>query len=70
MKTIDEKLIDLCETAEDQAFTLRDMLEGPAPFLGLSIEQGITWAEFADDACCVQAILDLATMLKREPVRK
>lgn len=70
MKTIDDRLIELCETAEDQTVQFRYMLQDEGPFLGLTIEQGIVWAEFEEDACCVQAILDLATMIKREPVKE
>ena len=70
MKTIDEKLIELCEEAEHQAAYFRDFLESEGRFLGLEYNGSGIWAVFENDECCVQAILDLAKMIAREPLVK
>lgn len=69
MKTIDERLIELCSWAEDEASIFRDLLENEGPFLGITKgADGEWWAVFEDDECRIQNIIDLGKMLHREKV--
>jgi len=73
MKTIDERLVELADQAIDEADTFRDMLENEGGFRGIRRRTDGAVAIFKndeaglDDDCRVQAIFDLAAMLKREP---
>lgn len=68
MKTIDERLVELCDQAETEANVMADMLENEGAFRGIRKLGGAEkWAVFENDECRVQAIFDLAVMLQREP---